>query len=94
MLRNPGWQLAADAKEINPKIKVSILRWEAPVWAGTDEKIYQWYKETILDAYEKYGYMVDYINPNINEKWDVDSDVAFTKNLQNGSRQKPKKRFR
>ena len=79
VLRNPGWQLAADAKKINPKIKVSILRWEAPVWAGTDEKIYQWYKETILDAYEKYGYMVDYINPNINEKWDVDSDVAFTK---------------
>ena len=79
VLRNPGWQLAADAKKINPKIKVSILRWEAPVWAETDEKIYQWYKETILDAYEKYGYMVDYINPNINEKWDVDSDVAFTK---------------
>lgn len=79
VLRNPGWQLAADARKINPKIKVSILRWEAPVWAGTDEKIYQWYKETILDAYEKYGYMVDYINPNINEKWDVDSDVAFTK---------------
>lgn len=79
VLRNPGWQLAADVKKINPKIKVSILRWEAPVWADTDEKIYQWYKETILDAYEKYGYMVDYINPNVNEKWDQETDVAFTK---------------
>lgn len=32
VLRNPGWQLAADAKKINPDIKVSILRWNAPEW--------------------------------------------------------------
>lgn len=79
VLRNPGWQLAADAKKINPNIKVSILRWKKPVWVKTDEDIYTWYKETILDAYEKYGYMVDYINPNVNESWGADDDVAFTK---------------
>lgn len=79
VLRNPGWQLAADAKKINPDIKISILRWKKPVWVQTDEDIYTWYKETILDAYEKYGYMVDYINPNINEYWGKENDVAFTK---------------
>lgn len=77
--RNPGWQLAADAKKVNPDIKVSILRWKKPAWVKTDEDIYTWYKETILDAYEKYGFMVDYINPNVNESWGGDSDVAFTK---------------
>ncbi len=79
VLRNPGWQLVADAKKINPDIKISILRWKKPVWVKNDEDIYTWYKETILDAYEEYGYMVDYINPNVNESWGGDSDVAFTK---------------
>lgn len=79
ILRNPGWQLAADAKKINPDVKVSILRWNQPVWVETDEDIYTWYKEAILQAYEKYGYMVDYINPNINEQWRNDTDVQFTK---------------
>lgn len=77
--RNPGWQLAADAKKINPGVKVSILRWNQPAWVKTDEDIYTWYKETILQAYEKYGFMVDYINPNINERWRNKTDVTFTK---------------
>lgn len=77
--RNPGWQLAADAKKINPGVKVSILRWNQPAWVKTDEDIYTWYKETILQAYETYGFMVDYINPNINERWRGKTDVAFTK---------------
>lgn len=79
VLRNPGWQLAADAKKINPAIKISILRWKKPAWVRTDEDIYTWYKETILNAYDKYGYMVDYINPNINEAWRAEQDIAFTK---------------
>ena len=28
--RSPGFQLAADAKTVNPKLKVSILRWVMP----------------------------------------------------------------
>ncbi|WP_405652865.1 GH59 galactosidase [Streptomyces sp. NBC_00019] len=77
--RSPGFQLAADAKTVNPKLKVSILRWVMPRWVqnewnkgtGSDE-MYKWYKETILDAYEKYGYMVDYVNPDTNETRDPD----------------------
>ena len=79
ILRNPGWQLAADAKRINPEVKVSILRWNQPVWVQSDEDVYTWYKEAILQAYEKYGFMVDYINPNYNESWKEEMDVAFTK---------------
>ena len=56
VLRNPGWQLAADAKKINPNLKVSILTWRTPSWVKTDEDKYIWYKQSILDAYEKYGY--------------------------------------
>lgn len=79
ILRNPGWQLAADAKKIHPDVKVSILRWNQPVWVKTDADIYEWYKETILQAYETYGFMVDYVNPNINERWRNKTDVNFAK---------------
>jgi hypothetical protein len=66
--RHPGFQLAADAKKVNPNLKVSILRWNAPGWANTNDKIYTWYKTTILAAYRNYGYMVDYVNPGVNEQ--------------------------
>jgi len=79
ILRNPGWQLAADAKKINPGIKVSILKWTAPAWVQSSEDVYTWYKEAILAAYEQYGFMVDYINPNTNESWGGEEDIANTK---------------
>ncbi|WP_230396389.1 family 16 glycoside hydrolase [Streptomyces blattellae] len=86
--RSAGFQLAADAKTVNPGLKVSILRWEMPQWVqtewnkgtGTDE-MYRWYKETILDAYEKYGYMVDYVNPDTNET--RNPDISFVKWYKN-----------
>ncbi|MFM9331498.1 immunoglobulin-like domain-containing protein [Paenibacillus mesotrionivorans] len=65
--RHPGFQLAADAKAVNPNVKVSILRWSAPAWADNNDKIYTWYKNTLLAAYREYGYMADYVNPYINE---------------------------
>ncbi|HKO47322.1 MAG TPA: hypothetical protein VJV79_06345 [Polyangiaceae bacterium] len=74
--RSPGFQLAADAKQLNPKLKVSILRWNAPGWANTNDKIYTWFKDTILAAYRSYGYMVDYVNPGLNERA---ADTAWTK---------------
>lgn len=77
--RNPGWQLAADAKKINPNLKVSILSWTTPAWVKTAEDKYTWYKESILAGYETYGFMVDYINPNTNESWRSTSDVENTK---------------
>ncbi|MFG3140258.1 GH59 galactosidase [Streptomyces sp. NPDC048211] len=86
--RSPGFQLAADARTVNPKLRVSILRWEMPQWVqqewnkgtGTDE-MYRWYKETILDVYEKYGYMVDYVNPDKNET--RTPDISFVKWYKN-----------
>ena len=82
--RSPGFQLAADAKAVNPRVKVSFLRWEMPAWVQSKwnsdrtgagyEAIYKWYKETIFDAYEKYGYVVDYVDPDKNETRDPDGD--------------------
>ena len=74
--RSPGFQLAADAKKINPSLKVSILRWNAPGWANSNEKIYTWFKNSILAAYRTYGYMVDYVNPGTNERT---PDLTWTK---------------
>lgn len=74
--RHPGFQLAADAKKLNPNLKVSILRWNAPGWANTNDKVYTWFKNTILAAYRSYGYMVDYVNPGLNERT---ADLAWTK---------------
>lgn len=76
VMRDPGFQLAADARRLNPDLKVSILRWVAPPWADTNDKIYAWYKEVILAAYREYGYMVEYVNPGINEHA---ADLAWAK---------------
>lgn len=66
--RAPAFQLAADAKKLNPNLKVSILRWNAPGWVTNNDQVYTWFKETILAAYREYGYMVDYVNPGLNER--------------------------
>lgn len=78
--RHPGFQLAADARNVNPNLKVSILRWNAPGWANTNDKIYTWYKDTILTAYRQYGYMIDYINPGVNEQAPL---LTWTKTFAN-----------
>ena len=82
--RSPGFILAGDAKKVNPDLKISILRWEMPIWVEEDwnrdrkglgyNSMYTWYRETIYDAYEKYGYIVDYVNPDKNETWSPDVD--------------------
>jgi hypothetical protein len=74
--RAPGFQLAADAKAVNPTLKVSVLRWNAPGWVKTNDQVYTWYKNTILAAYRAYGYMVDYVNPGVNESA---PDLTWTK---------------
>lgn len=66
--RVPGFQFAADAKKWNPDLRVSILRWNAPGWVRNDDDVYTWFKNTILAAYRTYGFMVDYVNPGINEQ--------------------------
>lgn len=89
--RSPGFVMAADAKKINPDVKISILRWEMPNWVRDKwskntnnegyEALYKWYKETIFDAYEKYGYVVDFVDPDKNETGDPDE--AFIKWYKN-----------
>ncbi len=78
--RHQGFQLAADAKKSNPNLKVSILRWNAPGWVNTNDKVYTWYKNSILAAYRQYGYMVDYINPGVNEQA---ANFTWTKQFAN-----------
>jgi len=78
--RHPGFQLAADARKVNPDLHVSLLRWNAPAWANSNDKIYTWYKNTILAAYREYGYMVDSVNPGVNEHA---ADLAWTKDFSN-----------
>lgn len=78
--RAPGFQLAADAKQLNPNLKVSILRWNAPGWVTTNDNVYTWYKSTILAAYRAYGYMVDYVDPGVNESV---ADLTWTKDFAN-----------
>jgi hypothetical protein len=81
--RDQGFQLAADAKKVNPNLKIMILRWNAPGWVKTNDQVYTWYKSTILAAYRDFGFMVDYVNPGVNE-----SAPDFTWTTQFASRVK------
>ena len=93
--RSPGFVMAADAKMINPNVKISILRWEMPAWVSAKwknntgnqgyEAVYKWYKETIFDAYEKYGYIVDFIDPDKNETTNPNEDFIkwFANRVEN-----------
>ncbi|MDO4296499.1 MAG: InlB B-repeat-containing protein, partial [bacterium] len=79
--RVTGFQLAADAKKINPDVKVSLLYWETPGWVGSNwNNLYKWIKNTILAANREYGYMVDMVSPGKNESAD---DVNYLKQFHN-----------
>ncbi|MFC0623123.1 hypothetical protein ACFFGN_03560 [Kribbella deserti] len=68
VLRGAGFRLIADAKRINPHVKVEALRWGEPSWTGNRvADRYRWYKETIDAAYDTYGVKFDYISPSQNE---------------------------
>lgn len=93
VLRGAGFRLIADAKKINPHLKVEALRWGEPSWTGNrPADRYRWYKETIDAAYDTYGVKFDYISPSQNEvnmnhlgselAWVVD----FAKRLQADAR--------
>lgn len=73
--RGAGFQLAADAKKINPDITLELLSWGAPGFvknaddiADRREKRYKWFKQTLDAAYETYGLEFDYVAPNYNER--------------------------
>lgn len=75
--RGAGYQLAADAKKINPDITLDMLWWSEPLWVTNAEDVYaaryKWYKETLDAAYETYGLKFDYVSATQNERaWDND----------------------
>ncbi|KRK86900.1 glycosyl hydrolase [Lentilactobacillus sunkii] len=56
----PGWlrKLWFNAKSSDPDNNIDKKAFEP---------MYQWYKKTIVAAYETYGYLIDYIDPDRNE---------------------------
>ncbi|MDO5407297.1 MAG: LamG-like jellyroll fold domain-containing protein [Eubacteriales bacterium] len=83
--RVTGFQLAADAKKINPNVKTSLLYWRTPGWVGGNwDNLYKWMKNTSIAAYREYGYMIDMISPGMNEnKDDLNWLKEFKTRVQN-----------
>ncbi len=75
--RGAGFQLAADAKKINPDLTLDMLWWSEPLWVSNAEDVYaaryKWYKNTLDAAYETYGLTFDYVSANQNERR-IDAD--------------------
>lgn len=70
--RGAGFQLAADAKAVNPDLTLDMLYWGLPKWVDEAEDKYaaryKWYKETLDAAYETYGLKFDYVSAVQNER--------------------------
>lgn len=70
--RGAGYQLAADAKTINPDLTLDMLWWSEPLWVTNAEDVYaaryKWYRETLDAAYETYGLKFDYVSATQNER--------------------------
>ncbi len=70
--RGAGYQLAADAKKINPDLTLDMLYWSEPLWVTNAEDVYaaryKWYKETLDAAYNTYGLVFDYVSCTRNER--------------------------
>lgn len=70
--RGAGYQLAADAKKINPDLTLDMLWWSEPKWITEAEDVYaaryKWYKETLDAAFETYGLKFDYVSAVQNER--------------------------
>lgn len=80
--RGAGYQLAADAKKINPDLTLDMLWWNEPRWVSDAEDLYaaryQWYKNTLDAAYETYGLKFDYVSAVQNERG---ADLEWVKYL-------------
>ncbi len=75
--RGAGYQLAHDAKEVNPDLTLDMLYWSVPKWVSDAKDQYaaqyKWYKETLDAAYETYGLEFDYVSCTQNERqYDTD----------------------
>lgn len=70
--RGAGYQLAADAKRINPDLTLDMLWWSEPRWISDAKDVYaaryKWFKNTLDAAYETYGLKFDYVSAVQNER--------------------------
>lgn len=70
--RGAGYQLAADAKKVNPDLTLDMLFWSEPLWVTNADDVYaaryKWYKETLDAAYAEYGLVFDYVSCTRNER--------------------------
>lgn len=75
--RGAGFQLAADARTVNPELTLDMLYWSEPLWVTNADDVYaaryKWYKETLDAAYETYGLKFDYVSAVRNERA-IDND--------------------
>ncbi|MGN1089074.1 MAG: glycosyl hydrolase family 59 [Huintestinicola sp.] len=85
--RGAGYQLAADAKKINPRLTLDMLWWSEPKWISASEDVYaaryRWYKETLDAAYDTYGLKFDYVSVVRNERaYDAEWIKYFSSRLK------------
>ena len=70
--RGAGYQLACDAKKINPDLALDMLWWSEPAWVTQSDDIYSarylWYKHTLDMAFSTYNLKFDYVSANRNER--------------------------
>ena len=88
--RGAGFQLAADAKKIDPDITLDMLWWSEPRWVTNSEDVYaaryKWYRETLISAYETYGLQFDYVSSTRNERAnDADWTIYLSEHLRSDS---------
>lgn len=80
--RGAAYQLAADAKKINPDLTLDMLWWSEPKWVSDASDVYaaryKWYKNTLDAAYETYGLEFDYVSAVQNERG---ADLEWVKYL-------------
>lgn len=91
--RGAGYQLACDAKKINPDLALDILWWSEPAWVTQSDDHYfaryLWYKQTLDMAFQTYGLKFDYVSANRNER-DIEPEwikylAKSLKSEQNGA---------
>lgn len=88
--RGAGFQLAADAKKIDPNITLDMLWWSEPRWVTDSDDVYaaryKWYRETLISAYETYGLQFDYVSATRNERAvDADWTIYLSDHLKSDS---------
>lgn len=70
--RGAGFQLAADAKAVNPDLTLDMLYWSEPLWVSEAEDVYaaryKWYKSLLDAAFDAYGLKFDYVSAVRNER--------------------------